>query len=501
MEDNVKVKTFTGVIWNYANQFGLQLIQLIPAMILARLLSPSEYGIIAISTIVTGLLSIFVEGGFPMALIQKAELKQIDISSVFYFNILISIVLYVLLFFTSPIIADFFGVQDLTNIIHISSLGLIIGALGSVQNTLLVKNLEFKKTTIINLTSCIISVVVGVCLAYMDYSYWALVIQSLTLMTIKSLGNWVMSNWRPKLCFSIYSLKEMFGYGSNVLIKQVTDYGFGKIYDVVIGKIYKPADLSYFNRANSTQALFADTFLMVLNSVTFPAFSKMQSDRERLRTNVLRFFLIEVMIISFIMLLVIALAEPIFHFMYSSKWDAVIPLFQLICIWGLFRPISVVFSNGLFSVGQSGICLRNSLLGRGFNILFLCITWSYGLKVMILGQVIAYLVEILLYTFSFNKEFGYSIRDLLKDVVPYYVVSGGACLIVFGIDRALVSNITIENEMLDSFIRLIIDLSLGTIIYLTMHRKLKMKAYIDFATVATDVTKSIPGINIITRLL
>lgn len=500
VEENIKKKAFAGVMWNYVNTFGLQILQLIPAMILARLLTPDEYGTVAIAGILTGFVTIFVDSGFSMALIQKKDVKQIDICSVYYFNIAMSVLIYTLLFFAAPLVASFFRIPEVKLIMRVSSFSMVIGAFGSIHNTLFCKEIEYRIPTIISLSTAIISAIVACSLAYLGFGYWALVVQGVLSTTTKTALNNILSKWRPSWMFSFDSLKTMFGFGSRMLGKSLTDYGFGKLYDVVIGRFYKPADLSYFNRANATQSLFTDTFLMVMNSVAFASFSKMQNDFVRMRANVLRFFKIESMLISFIMLLVIGLAEPIFHFMYSSKWDSVIPLFRIVCIWGVFRPISCVFANGLMAHGDSGACLRNSIIGRGLNVLLLLVTWKFGIMVMIAGQVLAYLIEIFLYTFSFDKVFKYNAFNMIRDISPYYTLSFILCLGVFAFDKFVLSYVCafIGSEFVESFIRLVVCGLSGFFIFIIIHRLLKLQAYLDFREI---VFEAMAGKGLISKIV
>lgn len=502
-EESIKKKAFSGVIWNYANTFGLQLLQLIPAMVLARLLAPTEYGLVAVAAILTGFVQIFVNCGFSMALIQKKDATHIDFCSVFYFNIFSSSVIYLLLFIASPYVALFFNQPEVCAIMRVSSLSMVIGAIGAVHNTLFTKNLEYRKPTIRNLWVTAISAVVAIVLAYYGFGYWALIVQGVLSTTLMSIFNWTMSSWRPTLSFSFQSLKSLFGFGSKILGKSITDYGFGKLYDIVIGRFYTPADLSYFNRANTTQALFTDTFLMTMNSVAFASFSKMQDDFERMRTNVLRFFKIESMIISFVMLLVICLAEPIFHFMYSSKWDDVIPMFQIVCIWGLFRPISCVFANGLMAHGDSGACLRNSIIGRGLNVIFLIVTWKFGILAMICGQVIAYLIEIFIYTFSFDKVFKYSTLSMVKDIAPYYALSCSICVAVWLFDHFVMISLLsfVSMEFFSAILRLLISGLVGVVLFFIIHRFFKLKAYIDFKEIVFDAFKNKPAMYKIANIV
>lgn len=489
-QENIQSKTFFSVIWNFINRFGTELLALIPAMILARLISPEDYGVIAMAGIFSGLVKIFVNSGFGMALIQKKDMKHIDICSVFYFNIAISTLLYFILFIVAPLVADFFEMPAVCNIMRVSSLSIIIGAFGNVHNALFTKNLDFRRPTIRNMASQTCGSIVAIILAFMGFGYWALVFQGIVSTTTSTISNWFLSEWRPTFEFSLASLKTMFGFGSKLLGKSLTDFGFAKIYSMTIGKLYSAADLSYFNRAHSTANLLISTFLGVMNSVAFPVFSKMQNDMDRLRTNILRFLLIESMIIFFIMMFAAALATPLFHFMYSSKWDAVIPLFQLLCIWGLLKPLSMIFANGLMATGHSGVCLRNSFIGRGLNVLFLMITWKFGLAAMIIGQVFAFSIEVLLYSQAFNKVFKYNLIETIKDLLPYLAISFCINFAIWFIDR-YITNIfvhSIHSEFIESFLRLIVGGMIGLALFLLVYKTLKLKAYCDFKVIVSNVT-------------
>ena len=293
----------------------------------------------------------------------------------------------------------------------------------------------------------------------------------------------------------------MFGYGSKVFLTQITNFGFNKVYDIVIGKIYKPAELSYFNKAIGTQNMFSDSLLSVLNNVAFPAFSKMQNNKERLRANVIRFLLIEIMIISFVIMLVIVMARPIFHFLYSSKWDAAIPLFQIICIWSIFKPVSVILSNGLFSIGLSGVCLRNGIIGRLLNISFLIVTWRMGLAAMMAGQVVAYLIESVLYFVSFNRVFRYSPLSFFKDVTPLLILSIVCCACVYLSNHLFCRIVYLDNEFLFSLIQILVNIPIGVALFIIFHRQFKLLPYLDFSSILVDTTSKYKKLNrILTKL-
>lgn len=489
---SLQKKAFIGVLWSFLNKFASQLLAFIPAMILARLLNPEDYGIIAMSGIFTGFVWIFVDSGFGAALIQKQNLRAIDITSVFYFNLFVSILVYIILFSIAPFASHFFKMPELVNLMRTSSLGVIIGSLGSIHNILFSKELDFKHPTIRNLSAQILGLSVALPMAYLKFGYWALVSQELVSVSTITILNWSMSSWRPTCSFSFQSLKSLFGYGSKLFFKSVTDYGFGKLYDVTIGKIYSAASLSFYNRAYSTVGLFIDSFLGVMNSAAFPTFSKMQDNVHRMQINIVRFLLIEFMLMSFLMLFCITMAEPLFHFLYSSKWNAVIPLFQLLCIWGLLRPISMIFANGLMAIGRSDICFRNSVIGRSLNVIFLIITWNYGLSVMIIGQMVAFFIEVILYSIGFRNVFSYSFSEMIKNLSPYLLISLVVNIIVYLVDCGfvLILDVMITSEFLLSAVRLLIGCLTGLFVFLTVSRLSKISAFIDFRNIIYDMFKT-----------
>lgn len=495
--EKIQNRAFISVLWGFVNKFGTQILAIVPAMVLARLVTPRDYGLIAMAGIFSGLVSIFVDSGFGMAVIQKKNLSHVDTCSVFYFNIVISSVVYAILYIAAPYVADFFNMPEVSAILRVSSISIVIGAFGSIHGHLFSKNLDFKHPTIRNLSAQVIAALVAIAIALGGFGYWALVFQSMVSTLFSTLINWFYSPWRPTLVFSLESLKSMFGFGSSMLGKSISDFGFGKVYDLVIGKFYSAADLSYFNRAYATVSLFLDTFLGVINNIAFPVFSKMQDDKVRMRTNVLRFLYIESMIMFFIMLLAASLSTPLFHFLYSSKWNAVIPLFQILCLWGLLKPISVIFANGLMASGKSKVCLRNSFIGRGLNVLFLVVTWRFGLEMMIVGQIVAFFLEVLLYIQAFNKEFKYGLVDLVKDLWPYLLIAVLVSGSVYVFDRYLMASWTylLISEIVESLFRLSIGVLLGIFLFVIVNRMLKLKAYCDFKMIVIDATKNKAKVN------
>ena len=479
MAENLQKKTFTGIIWSYVNQFGNILVSLIPAMILTRILSPSEYGLIAMSAIFTNIAFQLADGGFGDALVQKKDADHLDYCSFFYFNLSTCSFIYLLLYLLAPLCASFFNDDRLISIIRVSGIGIILLALGQIHGLIFRKNLEFRKPAIRNIFVQIISVIVAITLALTGYGVWALVIQGLVQTALGSFVNWFISDWRPTWCFSFTRLKSLFNYGSKRLFTCMIDYGFNKAYDITIGKFYSPANLAIYNRAYTTESLFSGTFFGVFNRVTFPVFVQMQDDNERLRYNIRRFLIICSMLIFTIMLTLIVLAEPLFHFLYSSKWDETIPFFQVVCIAGLFAPIASILGSVLLAKGKASKFLYLSIIQKVLTIVVILITFQYGIIYMIFGQVLLRLIEIMLLSHYINLIIRYNIIQVIKDLTPYLLIALGIACIIYGGDKmvSMILNGINTNELFSGLIRLVISGLFTIILFFKIYKSTHTYGY------------------------
>lgn len=456
MED-LRKKSFSGIIWSYVNKFGTQVITIVPAMILARLIPPSEYGLLAMTAVFTGVAYQLADGGFGNALVQKKDADHLDFCSVFYFNIGICGFVYAIFWFIAPLIAQFFDELRLINIVRISTLSLIFGAVGQIHGIIFKKEIEYRKPAIRNIFVQLFSAIIAVVLAFAGYGVWALVVQGLSQTLLNSIVNWMISTWRPTLCFSFIRLRSLFGFGSKLMVESIISYLFGKGYDIVIGKFYSPASLAYYNRGSSTADLFSGTFFGVFSGVTFPVFVKMQDDNERLLFNIRRFMSVTTLVLFSVMLTVLVLGEPLFRMMYSSKWDASIPLFQLICISTLTLPLISICESILWAKGESGKYLFISILRKVFVVVTILLTWHMGIEYMIAGQILCKVLELVVLTYCTNYIIGYGFFDVINDIWKNIVVAICVVLPVFLFD-SFVSSLCIEflcSELFCSFLRLI----------------------------------------------
>lgn len=492
MSDDIKKKTFNGVIWNFINTFGIQIVSIVPAMVLARLLTPAEYGLIALAGIFVGFVVMFSSCGFAGALIQRKIASQTDYNSVFYFNIFMSIIVYIIIYYAAPYCSLFFKEQEITNIMRISSIGIIIGSFGMVHNTIMRREMEFKKITIRTLSVNIISSAFAIILALNGFRYWAIIYQGLLQETMVVFINWNVCKWRPTRTFSFKSLKSLFNFSSKMLLTELMDYFFAKGYDISIGKFYSSSDLSYYNRAFSTSNLFIDSITKTINNVAFPAFSKMQDDITRMKNNLRRFLLIITFITLIIISILTPLATPLFHFFYSSKWDAVIPLFYITCFWGGIKPLKTVLENGLLSIGNATSYMVNNMINKILVVVMILLTWKYGIALMVFSQVITICIEVLFLSHFFKKSFSYSLLDIIHDVFPNVILSIIIGVLTYCEDCYFASSIAnnIDNEFINSFIRLLLGGIFALTMIIILCKIYPVKAYIEIKDLLKDLFKS-----------
>ncbi len=487
MEENLRSKTFWGIIWSYVNRFGTQLIAIVPTMILARLIAPSEYGLLAMTAVFTGVASMLADGGFGNALVQKKDADHLDFCSVFYLNLVICSVIYILFWFLAPFFASFFYEVRLIWIIRITSLNIILGAIGQIHGIIFKKNIEYKKPAIRNIFVQLVSAALALCMAFGGYGVWALVVQGLSQTLLGSIANWVISTWRPSLCFSFYRLRLLFNFGSMLLLRSLIDYVFDKLYDVIIGRYYSASSLAYYNKGTSTVSLFSGTFWGVFGGVVFPAFVKMQDDNNRLRYNVRRFVKSASLLFSSIMLCVLVLADSLFKMMYSSKWDTAIPYFRLLCLSALILPLIQIVESVLWAKGESGKILYLSVMYKILIFVSISLTWKYGIGYMIVGQFVCEMIELLILVFCTHKLIDYGFGDFYQDVWEnvFSALFLAAILILF--DKLLFCVfLSHDSIFFTSMIRLVLGSMFSITVFFSLHKFLGLDSYKELISFLTD---------------
>lgn len=429
--DSLRKKTLVGSIWMMMERFGYLTIQFVSNLVLARLLMPEDFGAIGIMMVFITLSNVFIDSGFSASLIQKKEITEKDKSTVFFTNLMLSVVVYTVLFFASPWIADYFHIEQLRSLFRVLGVVLLIDAFCAIQNTMLTREMNFKRLTQIKLAAIVIAASVAIYLAYTGFGIWALIVQYILYSTIRTFVTWIVAKWRPIIAFSKESFKTLFGFGSKLLLSTFVAELYVNFQQILIGRFYTPADLGYYSQARQFQQIPTGTISQVINSVAFPAYAKLQDDRVKLK----ELFRQNVRLVSFLntplMVLLAVIAQPLIILLYSEKWVGSIEYFQFLCIcFGIFLAIHQCSLSVLKAVGRSDYVLKLEIIKKVLGIIFILV----GIKIWGLWGILYALglnsfIEIFLNGYYINKEINYSGVGQLLDMMPSIIVSaiaGGA---------------------------------------------------------------------------
>lgn len=423
MTSTIKSRAVKGVFWSFIERFGTQFILLITQIVLARLLSPEDFGIIGMIIIFISISQVFVDSGFVNALIQKQGASNIDFSTVFLCNILISILVYLLLFFSSPLIADFMGQPVLKWLMRLVCLVLLFNSLGMVQLAKLKKELNFKAIAKATLYANILSAIVGISMALLGFGVWALAVQMVMIYMFRTLFFWVESDWQPSFIFSKQSFGELFNYGYKLLLSALIDKTFRNIYLLIIGKLFMAKDLGYYTMARRFQRVPVESLALIVGSVTFPAFSKIQNEEEKLLFGMRKTLKLLVFINFPLMLGFAAVAHPFFLFVLGEKWLPVVPYFQLFCFSGMLYTLHTTNLSILQVKGRTDIFLKLEIMKKSIAALAILIGLNWGILGLIWGQVITSYIAYFINAYYSGKLLNYSIQKQLKDLYPSLVLS------------------------------------------------------------------------------
>lgn len=422
-QQSLKHKTFSGVIWRVAETGGTQLIQFIISVILARLILPEQFAAIAMLSIFLAIAGIFISSGFPTALIRKNNRTQIDCSTVFFFNIIIALVSYLILYLIAPFVAEFYNLPELKSILRVISITLVISSFGGVHRTLFSARLDFKSLTKYNLAALVISGCIGVIMAYKGFQVWALVTQSVVSSIINTIFIWYASPWRPSWQFSWISLKEFFSFGSKLLASALLDTTFSNLYSVLIGKFFPHADLAYYNRASSLSQLTSSTPTGVLQSVTFPALCKLQYNDENLRNAYRKMLQASAFVIFPLCLGIGAVSYPLINVIYTKVWIYAATLLQIIVFAGMWYPIHAINLNLLQVKGRSDLFFRLEIIKKINAVIMLCITVPIGLEAICYGGIVTSLIALFINTHYTGKLLNLGFLAQMKDLLPSLLLS------------------------------------------------------------------------------
>lgn len=433
MNDNLKTETINALSWSLLESAVLRGLQFATGIVMARLLIPRQFGLIGMLLIFIAVARTFVEGGFGAALIQRSEPTQADKSSIFYFNVLIGIILTSLLCLAAPWIAAFFAQPILIPLTRVLSLTILINSLGTIQETLFCKEMNFRAHTITSLIAALLSGAVGISFALEGFGVWSLAFQQVSLSLFRTTVLWVISKWRPALVFSLESLRRMFGFGSRLLLSGLLDQVFQNIYFPVIGRLFSAGDLGLFTRARTLQSLPSQTLSEVVGRVTFPVFSKSQNDRTRLKRG-LKKALTALALVNFPIMIGLAVtAKPLVIVLIGTKWIGCIPYLQLLCAVGLLYPLQAMNLNILMSLGRSDLFLRLEILKKILTVANLAISWHWGILGIIYGMIAVSVLSFYLNSYYTHALIGYPALEQLQDLLPYIAIASCMGIAVFSL--------------------------------------------------------------------
>lgn len=467
------------MFWTFLQQMSTQGVAFLVSIILARILLPEEFGLIALLGVFVVIADNLINSGLGDSLIRTENPNNDDYSTVFYFNLFISIALYALMFFIAPIISNFYKQPILISITRVYCLVFIFNAFSIIQNTLLSKNLDFKKQTIINIPSTLIGATVGIVMAFNNFGVWSLVWSNLARSAARSIQLWLWSPWKPSLNFKKEKIKKHLNFGYKLTLSSIIDSIFRDIYTIIIGKFFNPLQVGFYNRANTLQMYPISNFSAVLNTVTYPLFSKIQHDNKKLKNAYKKIMQMSVFLIAPTLLTMSALAEPLFRFLLTEKWLPAVPYFQILCFTGIFYPINAYNLNIISVKGRSDLLLMLSIVKKILIVFVIFISFQWGIYGLVLGQVPLAIIAIFFNSYYSGKLINYGIGEQLKHIIPSIVYSLICGLIVYFFDTHITKTHT-------DLLRLLLGGGVSIFCYFTLSFFLNKSILLDLISIVTS---------------
>lgn len=439
-EQSLKNKTVKGVGWSAIDNVTQYGITFVVSIVLARLVTPEDYGLLGIVGIFTAVCTTLINGGFGSALIRKNDVSDNDYNTAFIVNFVTSLFLYIIIFISAPFIASFFNRQELVSLTRVSSLGMIIGALALVQQTRLTKKIDFKTLTKITLIASASSGLIGILMALLGFGVWALVAQTLSLQGLRTLLLWLFNRWVPKLRFSKQSFNDLFGFGWKIMVSGVLETVWKEFYQVVVGKFYSAATLGQYTRANGLSQLSTNNITIVIQRVTYPVLSNIQNDKNRMVGVYRRIIKITMFVTTVCTLFLGAVSEPLIYCLFGPQWKEAALYLPLICIAGTLHPLNAINLNMLQVQGRSDLFLVLEIVKKIVILVPLLVGALIGIMPMLYVNLFVAWVCYFFNSYFPGKLLGYSSWMQLKDIAPSYGVAILVSLSVFFLKYLPISN-------------------------------------------------------------
>lgn len=431
MNSELKSQTVSGVGWSAINNIANHFVTFAVGIVLARLLSPEDFGLLGLTAIFTVICEALINGGFSAALVRKVDASEEDYSTVFVVNFVNAIFLYVVIFFCAPLIASFFDKAELTELVRVASFGMVIGSISIVQLARITKQLNFKLQAKITLASSFASGVVGISLAVLGFGVWSLVVQKLSYTILVTILLCIGSRWSPSLFFSKPSYNNLFGFGWKIMVSDVLNTIWGEISHFVVGKFYSPASLGQYSRASHFNYIFSGNLTDIIQRVTFPVLSSIQGEKARLLDAYRKIIKVTIFVSSIVLLVAAAISEPLIYCLIGSKWHEASVYLPLMCIAGTVFMLVAVNMNMLKVIGRSDLLLGLTIAHKLLASISLFIGVFIGIIPMLLSNLGVIVITYVFYAFLSGREIGYGIGCQLRDVFPSYILGGGVAASIY----------------------------------------------------------------------
>lgn len=475
-EQSLRNKTVSGVGWSAADAFLGPGVTFIVGLVLARLLSPDEYGLIGIVTIFTTILSGFVDCGFSNSLIRKQDVSNNDYNTMFIVNLVMSLLMYILLYAGAPLIAQFFEREQLVSLVRITGLLLIIQAFSIVQYTVLSKRIDFKTKTKVSVFSAAASGVIGIAMALAGFGVWSLVGQQLMRQFLYTVGLWIYIHWKPSFSFSKESFRYMWGFGWKLMLSGFLDRLWNQLYQAVVGKYYTPSTLGQYTRAKEYANIFSSNLSCIVQRVSYPVLSLVQDDQDRMVKGYRKIIKVTMFVTAIVMISMGAVAEPLIYCLIGPQWHQAATFLPLICISMSLYPLHSINLNMLQVQGRTDIFLYLEIIKKTIAIIPICIGIFINIYWMLVGTIITGIIAFFLNSYYTGKKLGYSSWMQLRDITPSYGLAFIIALSVYFFKFLPISN----------WIILPIQICVGVIVFFVICEHTQMEEYVEVKSMVTQ---------------
>ncbi|MDY4507792.1 MAG: lipopolysaccharide biosynthesis protein [Candidatus Faecousia sp.] len=459
--------TITNFLWRFAERCGAQGVSFIVSLVLARLLSPDDYGTVALMTVFISILSVFIDSGFSAALIQKKDADELDFSSIFYFNLVSCGLMYLILFFAAPLISAFYGRSEMTAMLRVLGITFLISGVKSVQTAYVSKNMMFKRFFFATLGGTIGAAFVGIGMAMKGYGAWAIIAQSLFNNTVDTLILWLTVKWRPKWQFSFRRLKQLFSYGWKLLVSSLLDTVYGNLRSLIIGKVYSSEDLAFYNKGQHLPNLIVSNVNSSIDSVLLPTMSAAQNDREAVKSMTRRSIQTSTYVMAPLLLGMAACATPLIRLLLTQKWLPCVPFLVIYCITYMFYPVHTANLNAIKALGRSDLFLKLEICKKVIGLIVLAITVPISVMAMGYSLLVTSVLGQIINSWPNRKLLNYGYLEQLKDILPGIGLAAFMAVCVY----------LIQWLGLPDYVTLLIQVPVGAVIFVAGSALLKLEAF------------------------